>query len=143
MKGRLNKLLPYISSVLLVVSVAFLSHISKEKREIQKALDELSTYEIKLHREKKALTILTLLRKEMEKKGLSGEEEGINLEASFVILDFRTFLEKLTDIYYHQGLFFLSNFEERTELPSLGDDTITEPTALAKIVGKKIVAYKP
>ncbi len=143
MKGKLGRLLPYISSIVLVVSVALLGHIMKEKREIQKALDELSTYEIKLRREKRALSILTLLRKEMEKRGLSGEEEGVNLEASFVIVDFRTFLEKLTDIYYHQGFFFLSSFEERTELPSSTDRTVTEPTALAKISGKKIVAYKP
>ena len=116
----------------------------EEKRVIQQALDELSTYEIKLIKEKKALSVLSLLRREMEKKGLTGREEGVNLEATFVVIDFKTFLEKLSDIYYRQGFFFLTSFKEKTETPSSQQEgVLQEPIALAKIRGKKVVSYKP
>ncbi len=139
-----QRFLPIISSLALVFSAAFLAHTMEEKRVIQQAIDELSTYEIKVIKEKKALSVLSLLRKEMEKKGLTGKEEGVNLEATFVVMNFKTFLEKLSDIYYRQGFFFLTSFKEKTEPPSSQrDGVLQEPIALAKISGKKVVSYKP
>ncbi len=148
MKRRKKGLVPAILiSLLLIFSIGLLAHVIKERSAVKEALRELTNYKMRLAKYKKTLEKMARIREKMAEAGFTGEEKGIDLEASFSVIDFNSFVKHITDIYYSGGFFFLDAFEEKSgspqgeALPSKGKAP-PFPMAIASITGKKIVGYR-
>ncbi len=146
MKGKKrDTFVVLLTSLSLILSIGLFAHVEKEKSAMKKALNDLTSYRVKLMRHKKTLEELARIRVKMAEGGFAGEEGGIDLEASFSVVDFNNFVKHISDIYYNGGFFFLNTFMEKTETPQKETEENQAPSlpmAIASIAGKKIVGYK-
>ena len=137
--------LAILISLSLILSIGLFAHVKKERSAMKKALNDLASYRMKLMRHKKTLGELARIRVKMAEGGFTGEEGGIDLEASFSVVDFNNFVKHISDIYYSGGFFFLNTFMEKTEIPQKETEEKQAPNlpmAIASIAGKKVVGYK-
>jgi len=142
---KAHKTLILFSSTFLIFSSFICSYILKEKKSLDKAIADLETYRVKLMRQKRTLETLAFFKEEMNKQGMYGQQGSIDINATFVVTDFKQFVNYVHDLYYKGGYFFLDKFTQRTNIPNKEDvknGTLKEPVATVNITGKKIVGYK-
>lgn len=100
-----------ISSVVLFICLSFFYYTATLRKDISGKLEALDICLKKVQQEKQTVELVTNLKEEIKKEGLSIEsQKPIEISAEFTGKNISTIINYINNTYYSGGLFFVERF---------------------------------